>query len=347
MTNQDTIPADKVRDILRRYDGGLTDQLENDLRALLPTPQPTTGLLGRWAKHPDYGDVMCVWDKPKDGWINIYKRANNGVTGAEWYQIRFSDLTFPHQATKPADVPADQPWLVDVEAAHVTEKNVMGVRNEDGDWRLYCREKAGVDYCTDEGITLVCPLTPERPETDLQAKSMERALDRMQAKYQEAQERIKELERASTPRTVTTEQEYVALPVGSKVSVDGETQTWEKTSAHGWKSNDRIENLCSNAFLGGTTRTVLRYGWGDEQPKPAWWIEHDWQNLKAGEYAIDKEGYDGIIRRKSDDGSYWLTDESWVFFPEYAPFIVFPSVDAATPEAIEEAKKARDKEIDK
>lgn len=287
MTDQ-TIPADKVRDILRRYDGGLTDQLENDLRALLPAQQPTTGLLGRWAKHPDYGDVMCAWDKEKDGWIGIRNRGGNDGTGVELHQVPLDSLTFPHQATKPADVPADQPWLVDVEAAHVTEKNVMGVRNEDGDWRLYCREKAGVDYCTDEGITLVCPLTPERP-----------GKDDLQAKYDDLEKRWKHLDDLYSAR-------------GSFI---------DELNAKYREAQERIKTL----------------------EQPAWRIEHDHTNLRVGEYIIDCDGDTGVITDKSHSG-YWRTNSWLVAFPDYAPFIVFPNRDAATPDAVAEAKKARDKE---
>lgn len=273
--NDQTIPADKVRELAIKYSGDvptdphfLLGEIKADLRALLPSQQPTTGLLGRWAKHPEHGDVVCVAERPASGLVKIAFQDNCVLMSVKYATVALSSLTFPEQAAKPEDVPAGEAWLVDVETPFLSLQSVVAIKGLNKMW-LTLEGATEVTWCSNGIITLISPLTPERPVFDLQAK-----YDELNAKYREAQARIKTL----------------------------------------------------------------------EQPSPVWRIEHDWRNLKAGEYAIDKEGYDGIIRRKSDDGSYWLTDESWVFFPEYAPFIVFPSVDAATPEAIEEAKQARDKE---
>lgn len=58
-----TIPAEKVRELIEYFEGkdiGIESYgILGRFRALLPTPpQPTTGLLGRWAKHDAYGDYI-------------------------------------------------------------------------------------------------------------------------------------------------------------------------------------------------------------------------------------------------------------------------------------------------
>lgn len=366
MTDQDTIPADKVREILKKLvdDGrGCPEQtlgaVEDSLRALLPTPQPTTGLLGRWAKHPDYGDVMCVWDKPKDGWINIYKRANNGVTGAEWYQIRFSDLTFPEQATRPEEVPAGEAWLVNLNGGKHTR--VVALKASHDTWRIG-RSDSIVTLWRDEFVELIAPLVPERPASDLQAKYDDLVkrwnhlddlysargsfIDELNAKYREAQERIKTLEQASTPRTVTTPEEYDALPVGSAVSTPG-NEVWQKGNEGLW-SRAFISDRNTNAGMSGTIRTVLRYGWGtipSAKPKPVWRIEHDHTNLRVGEYIIDADGDTGTINRAVRGNAVWCVGMASTS-RECGPWIAFVNKEAATPEAIAEAKRARDKEME-
>lgn len=85
-----------------------------------------------------------------------------------------------------------------------------------------------------------------------------------------------------------------------------------------------------------------RNDWGDEQP--AWRIEHDAKNLRVGEYIIDQSDDDGTVTKKDEKHGWWLTDSMALGNKTEAPFIVFPNKDAATPEAIAEAKKARDKE---
>ena len=89
------------------------------------------------------------------------------------------------------------------------------------------------------------------------------------------------------------------------------------------------------------TRTVVRYGWGDEQP--AWRIEHDAKNLRVGDYIIDCVDDYGTVENIAETGTRY-TDGNALGKQRFAPFIVFTNKDAATPEAIAEAKKARDKE---
>lgn len=288
MTDQNAIPAEKVRELAAKYDGDMpTDahfllgEIKADLRALLPTQQPTTGLLGRWAKHPEHGDVVCMWDRPDpEGKMHVRWVDESFPMSTGRYYVPLSDLTFPEQATKPEDVPAGEAWLVDVEDSEESHKSIVALKYACDDWRT----SDGVTNCIfwqDSEVTLLAPLTPERPgKDDLQAK-----YDALEDKYREAVEYIAELKPAN-----------LHPPFGTKT-------------------------------------------------EPAWRIEHSPDNLRVGEYIIDIDGDDGAVTHEWR--GRWDTDGEAYGAPPFAPFIVFPSKDAATPEAILEAKKARGKEMEK
>ena len=378
--NDQTIPAEKVRELKAKYEYDtsgnperLLDDLLHDLDALLPVQQPTTGLLGRWAKHPEHGNVVCVAERPASGLVKIAFQDNCVLMSAKYATVALSDLTFPEQATKPEDVPAGEAWLVrDVDGREFNALKTSGTFP----WRFFDGEEGGHDGHRNHAITLIAPLTPERPGKDdegflaenerilaaysecaeaLQARydeldkswcyldgkysTLREDYDALEAKYREAQEKIKTLEQPSTPRIVATEAEYAALPIGS-MFVDADDDVWRKVLSGNWIQEVSYQML-SDAKLSGTTRTVLRYGWGDEQP--VWRIEHNPDNLRVGEYIIDKDGDTGTVAYRFGS-TEWATDGDARGTDDYAPFIVFPSKDAATPEAIEEAKQARDKE---
>lgn len=277
MTDQ-TIPADKVRELKAKYEYDtsgnperLLDDLLHDLDALLPVQQPTSGLLGRWAKHPEHGDVVCIWDKPDvDGCMFVRWVGKNATGASDGVYAPLSSLTFPHQATRPEEVPAGEAWLVDVEYSEESHKSIVALKDSFDFWRT-SDDVTACNYWQDEEVTLIAPLTPERPESDLQAK-----YDALDAKYREAVEKIKTL----------------------------------------------------------------------EQPSPVWRIEHDWLNLRVGEYIIDCEDDGGVISEIIEHIVHFEGSGGNSTSKYYAPFIVFPSKDAATPEAIEEAMKERDKEVE-
>ena len=363
MTDQNAIPAEKVRELAAKYDGDMpTDahfllgEIKADLRALLPTQQPTTGLLGRWAKHPEHGDVVCMWDRPDpEGKMHVRWVDESFPMSTGRYYVPLSDLTFPEQATKPEDVPAGEAWLVDVEDSEESHKSIVALKYACDDWRT----SDGVTNCIfwqDSEVTLISPLTPERPgKDDLQVKydaldknwcyldgkysTLRKDYDALDAKYREAQERIKTLERERTPITVSTREEYDALPEGSQVQEKSGSSVWQRRRDGLWRA---VRGQCCYKLHDNITRTVLRYGWGDEQP--VWRIEHDWRNLRGDEYIIDKNGDPVVTETKHWAGEPWYTDSLASVVPEYARFIVFPNKDSATPEAIEEAMKERDKE---
>ena len=358
MTDE-TIPADKVRELADKYDNDgsgdperiLTD-LIRDLHNLSAPAQPTTGLLGRWAKHPEYGDVMCAWDKPGSmGVIPVRWMAENEIDGLCGTTVPLDSLTFPHQATRPADVPAGEAWLV----RHVQGMEFNAVKTSSGYYAtdrsgytwLFCDHDGNGHWLKDKEVTLVCPLVPERPVSDLQAKSTERALDRVKAKYdeleskyREAQERIKTLEQPQHPRTVTTPEEYDALPVGSHVRAYPNSCIWKRCADGMWRTS---EGATGDSLHDFHPRAVLRYGWGDEQP--AWRIEHDHTNLRVGEYIIDADGDTGTINRAVRGNAVWCVGMASTS-RECGPWIAFVNKEAATPEAIAEAKRARDKEME-
>lgn len=295
MTEQ-TIPAEKVREILKKLvdDGrGCPEQtlgaVEDSLRALFPAQQPTTGLLGRWAKHPEYGDVMCAWDKPGSmGVIPVRWMAENEIDGLCGTTVPLDSLTFPHQATRPADVPAGEAWLVDVDdLLGESYKSIVALKDEHDAW--WSRGELMTDFFwRDEEVTLICPLTPERP-----------GKDDLQAKYDVLEQKYAELDR-----------KYFDLSV--ELSIEQQ--------ANGSRND-----------------------WGDEQPEPAWRIEaHNPDNFRVGEYIIDIDGDSGTVTPEWIE--LWDTDEDTFGARRFAPFIVFPNKAAATPEAVEEATNARDKE---
>lgn len=297
MTDHNTIPADKVRELKTKYEYDtsgdperLLDHLLHDLDDLLPAPpQPTTGLLGRWAKHPEHGDVMCIWGKPdSSGHISVHWAKKGGFNDVEGRLVLLSELTFPEQTTRPEDVPAGEAWLV----RHVDGTEFNAVKTNDPfPWLFFNTELNEHDSHRNRNITLIAPLTPERPgEDDLLWKYAS-----IQQDYAHLEEQYHDL---------GTEHEDLALELQ--------------------KAQEKIKAL--------------------EQPWPAWRIEHDHTNLRVGEYIIDQSGDDGTVTKKDEKRGWWLTDSMALGNKTEAPFIVFLSKEAATPEAIEEAKRARDKE---
>ena len=299
MTDQ-TSPTEKVQELATKYSGDvptdphfLLGEIKADLRALLPTPpQPTTGLLGRWAKHEEYGDVVCMWDRPDlEGNMHVRWVDESFPVATGRYYVPLSSLTFPDQTTRPEDVPAGEAWLVNLNRGVITR--VVALKVDRDAWKISDRSDSVVDLWSEEFVELICPLTPERPESDLQAK-----YDALEDKHRKAVEKIKTLEQA-------------------------------------------LDNLRA---VGGTWRVCDAH---PEESKPVWRIEHDWQNLRAGEYIIDKDGDTVVAETKHWMGELWYTDDLAFVAPERAPYIVFRNKYVATPEAIKEAKQARGKETEK
>ena len=319
MTDQ-TIPAEKVRELAEKYDGDMpTDpqfllgEIKADLRALLPTPpQPITGLLGRWAKHPEHGDVVCVAERPASGLVKIAFKDNFVLMSVGYATVTLDSLTFPHQATHPDDVPAGEAWLVDVNAGELSLKSALAIKDSNDTW-LTLEGATRVTLCSNGMITLLAPLTPERPGKDDEGFLAEN--ERILAAYSECAEAL--------------QARYDELDK-SWCYLDGKYSTlredYDALEAKYREAQEKIKTL--------------------EQPAPVWRIEHDWRNIRVGEYIIDIDDDTGTVTRLDVRG-HRDTDGDTYASPCFAPFIVFPNKAAATPEAIEEAKRARDKEMKK
>lgn len=329
MTDQNAIPAEKVRELIEKFEREarnfpseherVVSEFSSGLRALLPTPpQPTTGLLGRWAKHDDYGDVLCMWDRPDpEGKMHVRWVDESFPMSTGRYYVPLSDLTFPEQATKPEDVPAGEAWLVDVEDSEESHKSIVALKYACDDWRT----SDGVTNCSfweDTEVTLLAPLTPERPGKDDEGFLAEN--ERILAAYSECAEalqaRYDELDKSwcyLDGKYSTLREDYDALEAKYR-------EAQEKIEA----LSQALDNLHA---MKATWRVC-----GEQPDQPAWRIEHDPDNLRKGEYIIDRDDYDGTVTHGAS---------------RFAPFIVFPNRSAATLEAIEEAKRARDKEMGK
>lgn len=145
-------------DVLRRALDGDSDA-QREARALLRTARPTTGLLGRWAKHPEHGDVLITDDNARpDGLVIVAyltERWKSG-SGKEW--VCLDDLTFPHQVTRPEDVPPGEAWLVEIDG-----KRLHAIKYQGGDWIV--GEPFSI-WRSSSAVTLISPLVPVRPTGD-------------------------------------------------------------------------------------------------------------------------------------------------------------------------------------
>lgn len=194
------------------------------LKMEIEADRPTTGLLGRWATNRDGKQVLITADSPVGGWIETAHATADGTTCEKAEQ--FDTLTFPDQTTRPQDVPVGEAWLIDADAGDASTTNAPAVKESTGLWITGENNEGGVRAWSDNEVTLITPLIPARPQ--------------------------------ETPETVTTEDEYEALPEGSVVAKPSGS-LWIRganTWVYGSDSTD-------SATLSGVTRHVLRRGWGE------------------------------------------------------------------------------------
>ncbi|MGJ4077505.1 hypothetical protein ACN4BX_10700 [Corynebacterium macclintockiae] len=195
----------------------LAEQIKQ-LQDQLNNAQPTTGLLGRWATNRHGKQVLITTDRPVGGWIETAFVSPDGTTSEKAEQ--FDSLTFPDQTTRPQDVPAGEAWLIDADDGDYSTTNTPALKIDEGLWT-----SRGLSEWTDEEVELITPLIPARPQ--------------------------------DTPETVTTEDEYAALPEGSVVAKPGE-EPWVHLP-HVWAQEGAATD---DLVLAGTVRQVLRHGWG-------------------------------------------------------------------------------------
>ena len=212
---------------LRQQAKELEEKIEQ-LQDQLNNAEPTTGLLGQWATNRHGKRVLITTDRPVDGWIETTFVSPDGTTSEKAEQ--FDSLTFPDQTTRPEDVPVGEAWLVDAcDDVYDTrrESNIVALKVEEDTWTTTSIDRdCGLEWHNHE-ITLITPLIPARPH--------------------------------DTPETVTTEEEYEALPEGSVIVSRGGSP-WTR-GVYGWTSGG---SSSTTAELAGTTRRVLRRGWWGE-----------------------------------------------------------------------------------
>lgn len=203
---------------LRQEAKTIAEQIEQ-LEEQINNTIPTSGLLGRWATNSYGKQVLITADSPCGDWIETTYVTADGSSCESVEWI--DDLTFPEQTTRPEDVPVGEAWLVDAQDRVRTEKDVVALKTKDDLWT-----SSGFLEWTDDEVELITPLIPARPHDTLE--------------------------------TVTTEEEYEALPEGSVVAKPGENPLTH-TPYVGVQAGDTTNDMA----LAGTTRHVLRRGWGE------------------------------------------------------------------------------------
>lgn len=198
------------------------------LKLEIEAHKPTTGLLGRWATHPEYGDVLITGDKSDNGLIQIVYLSSIAINGTYSRTVNIDYLEFPDQITRPQDVPVGEAWLVDAHNGFDTQPNTPALKIAPGLWATPTRETADESEWHNHEITLVTPLIPARPH--------------------------------DIPETVTTEEEYEALPEGTIVA-ENNGAPWQKLKSGEWISHIFPENR-PNDLMDGLACRILRRGWG-------------------------------------------------------------------------------------
>lgn len=192
--------------------------------------KPTTDLFGRWAKHPDFGDVVIVDNVTIGSYVMVMCRDILNAAGTSRKHVKLSDLTFPEETTRPKDVPVGEAWLVNADDGYESAEGVTAFKINDTSWVTGDSNGIMETVWENDEIELIAPLIPARPQ---------------------------DVDRGESPETVTTEDEYEALPEGSIVAFTG-GNPWLKDSDGKWE--DGPSSVTSIAY---TPRQVLRRGWGE------------------------------------------------------------------------------------
>lgn len=220
-----------IKELLAKSDTELRAALE----AMLPKPTHPEHLLGRWAKHPEYGDVLIGDDVPIESCVVVIVRDSGRAAGSSRKYVALSSLTFPEQTTRPEDVPVGEAWLVNVNDGDNSGKSVVALKFNGDHW---CTGDGVVDdahWWTDDEVTLIAPLVSARPEPQ-----------------------------PDHPRTLSSVEDYENAPVGTIVA-SPDNSPWVKTFEKGWgpswsvigRSNSDMAELLEG-------QDVLRKGWGNE-----------------------------------------------------------------------------------
>lgn len=220
-----------IKELLGKSDAELRASLE----AMLPKPAYPENLLGRWAKHPEYGDVVCIWDKPDfAGGVFVRWRAEYETVGSRGDVVPVSELTFPEQTTRPEDVPVGEAWLVNVDDGARSAKRVVALRANGEYWRTGAGVVGGEPWWLDEEVTLIAPLVPARPEPEPEPEH---------------------------PRTLSSLEDYENAPLGTIVA-SSDNNPWVKTFDNGWGTSWTGKSRRNSGMAELEEQVVLREGWG-------------------------------------------------------------------------------------
>lgn len=213
---------------LRQQAKNLAQQIEQ-LEDQINNTAPTTGLLGRWAKHPQHGNVLVCDDQADDnGLISIRFLKPSGMMGDI---VHIDDLAFPDQTTRPQDVPVGEAWLVGADSGRDQTQQTKALKVSDAWWITPDEQPGEESQWLNSEVTLITPLIPARPQ--------------------------------DKPETATTEDDYEALPEGTIVAMRiGDP--WIRDGGVWTQGNESV----TTAQLSGITRHVLRRGWGTSPANP-------------------------------------------------------------------------------
>lgn len=212
--------------------------------------QPTSNLLGRWAKHPECGDVLITSDKAYGECIDVSVYDSDWLTGSFHKRVQRGELTFPEQTTCPEDVPVGGAWLINVDDLGSIIKQAVAIKISENCWVVKLEEMPHIRAFGDRHVTLITPLVPANPQDQGQPSDI----------TPPEQTTCPEDVTVGEQRFVTTQEEHEALLVGSIVARDG-GDPYVKIARSKWKSLNNSTR--TNVEMGGVrqVRRVLRRGW--------------------------------------------------------------------------------------
>ena len=229
--NMTTLDPKELLDQYRNNHAGLVAALE----AALPKPTHPEHLFDLRAKHPELGEVVCIWDKPSSsGDVFVRWRDESDAVGSRGAIVPVSELTFPEQATKPEDVPVGEAWLVNVDDGTHRAERVVALKHAGNEWRTGIGVVDGAFWWIDEEVTLIAPLVPAQPEPQQEH-----------------------------PRTLSSVEGYETAPVGTTVAAPDDNP-WTKICDDEWMRAWSWGSKTNSAMAALTERDVLRWGWGNE-----------------------------------------------------------------------------------
>ena len=220
-----------IKELLKKSN----EDLRSELEAMLPKPTHPEHLFDLRATHPEHGEVLCIWDKPGSaGGVLVRWRDESDKVGSRGDIVPVAELTFPHQATKPEDVPVGEAWLVNVDNGKCSGERVVALKYAGNEWRTGIGAVNGTSWWEDGEVTLITPLVPARPEPEPEPEH---------------------------PRTLSNVEDYENAPEGTVVAEPG-WHAWIKDFNGRWRLGN---SWCTSREIANTERQVLRKGWGNER----------------------------------------------------------------------------------